>query len=473
MCPIKRLSHMDDQIPPPPGIGQDTHRTHSRRWRRWMMTVAAVIATTTLVYLISAVLPLARPKGMYSLIGVQMMPPLLLLCAMLGAVLSTFIVAIAAYGAGVRRLGYGLVLLVTACLGFVAFFAGYDSPWFGDRAAARRTFAANLPMYEAMARHRARLRPAIERGDLPSLQAALDAGDPTLTPAQLVCLVRTEVIEGRTGTPPPVSERRYRFLDAVANAAWRSEDDVNGRQTIGLLAVDAALRHGPAADLRRWLERGVQVQGIHWGRDVSELTEPAGQCSTVVYWPLNLLQYNQHNPSDKLALLIEHGVQPDSLMPGRSLFEIAPLSAETVATLAKLGFRPYPGGPERNVGAPLALAIRMAERRCEGDCANVFAFGDDEIVRYMEVLRDAGAEPDQRAWDGRDAWATLFDVRQRLTARQQSDIHTARDCGIVLEPGSAQPDSTRTDLLRRIEQVLRDPPRNSQSSTNPATTSSG
>ncbi|VFR56716.1 hypothetical protein BRI6_4763 [plant metagenome] len=365
------------------------------------------------------------------------------------------------------------VLLVTACLGFVAFFAGYDSPWFGDRAAARRAFAANLPMYEAMARHRARLRPAIERGDLPSLQAALDAGDPTLTPAQLVCLVRTEVIEGRTGTPPPVSERRYRFLDAVANAAWRSEDNVNGRQTIGLLAVDAALRHGPAADLRRWLERGVQVQGIHWGRDVSELTEPAGQCSTVVYWPLNLLQYNQHNPSDKLALLIEHGVQPDSLMPGRSLFEIAPLSAETVAALAKLGFRPYPGGPERNVGAPLALAIRMAERRCEGDCANVFAFGDDEIVRYMEVLRDAGAEPDQRAWDGRDAWATLFDVRQRLTARQQSDIHTARDCGIVLEPGSAQPDSTRTDLLRRIEQVLRDPPRNSQSSTNPATTSSG
>ncbi|HBN9495258.1 hypothetical protein [Pseudomonas aeruginosa] len=459
------------KITPTPSMERETNRIRRHPLRRWLITFAAIFATTALIYLVSAALPLARPKGLYSMIGVQTVLPILLLSALVAAVLSTVVTALIAYFAGMRRWGYGLVLFLSGFLGFVAFFAGYDSPWFGDRAAARKALSAKLPMYEAMTEHRTRLLPGIEAGDLTSMQAALNTDDPTLTPAQLVCLVRTEVIEARTGSSPPVSEQRYRFLDTVADAAWRIEDSTEGQQAIGLLAIDAALRHGAAVDLQRWLERGVQVHGIHWRRAVSDLTQPAGLCRTVEHWPLNLA-LNLHDGADKIALLLEHGARPVSALPGEHLFEIAPLSAHTVAMLAKRGLPPNLNGPEGSAGAPLSIAIRMAERRCEGGCMGVFAFTDEEIVQYVEVLLEAGAEPDQATWDGRDAWATLLDVRQKLIARQQSQINAARARGIVLPTDPAQQDPIRTDLLRRIEQILRDAPRSTPSAAIPPSGSS-
>ncbi|WP_153855393.1 hypothetical protein [Stenotrophomonas sp. MH181796] len=279
-------------------------------FRRWMLTVAALLGVALLMYLVGALVPLARPSGMYAGMGVMMLLPILLLCAALAAVLGATLVAAVAWWVGVRRIGLGLVLLLAAGVSAVSFFAGCDSAWFDPSAMSRQELAAMNAKLEAMSAHRARLQPAIAQGDLPALQAALDANDPTLAPAQLLCLVRTDVIEGHGHEGlPTVSEERYRFLQGVAEAAWNKATREDGRRAIGLLAIDSALRHGTARDVERWLERGVDPRDVDWARDVSAQTEPAGLCSTYERWPLSTVDHSELDPDRKRDLLFRFGVK--------------------------------------------------------------------------------------------------------------------------------------------------------------------
>lgn len=105
-----------------------TTPSQGRALRRWMLTLAALFGVTLLIYLVSALLPLARPGGIYGGMGVMMMLPILLACAALAALLGSSVVAAIAWWAGVRRIGFVLVMLIAACLSAVSFIAGYDSP---------------------------------------------------------------------------------------------------------------------------------------------------------------------------------------------------------------------------------------------------------------------------------------------------------------------------------------------------------
>lgn len=278
--------------------------------RRWCLALGALIGVAMLTYLISAILPLARPRGHYAGMGVMMMLPILLLCAAMAAFVGGAVVAVIAWWAGLRRFGLILVVLAAAFINVASFLAGFASPLFDPLAMSRHELTAMDAEREAMSAHRERLQPGIEQDDLPAMQAALSANDPTLTPAQLFCLVRSDVIEGRDGQGlPPVSEERYRFLQAVALAAWNKADTPQGRRAIGLLAIDASLRHGTTEDVEQWLERGVDPRKPYWARDVSAQTEPAGICATFVRWPLSTLEHNEHDADGKRDLLFKIGVE--------------------------------------------------------------------------------------------------------------------------------------------------------------------
>ncbi len=277
---------------------------------RGSLVLGALLGAAVLVYLVSALLPLARPQGLYAGMGAMMMLPILLLCAALAAFVGGAVVAAVAWWAGLRRSGLILVVLVAAFICAASFFAGFDSPLFDPLAISRHELTAMEAEREAMSAHRERLQPAIEQGNLPAMQAALSTDDPTLTPAQLLCLVRRDVIEGRGGESlPTVSEQRYRFLQDVAVAAWNKADTPQGRRAIGLLAMDASLRHGTTRDVAQWLERGVDPRNPDWARDVSAQTEPAGRCATFVRWPLSTLEHNEHDADGKRDLLFKIGVE--------------------------------------------------------------------------------------------------------------------------------------------------------------------
>ncbi|PSM15609.1 MULTISPECIES: hypothetical protein [Stenotrophomonas] len=239
----------------------------------------------------------------------MMLLPILLLCAVVAVLLGATVTAAVAMRAGVRRFGLILVLLSGACLNVVSFFAGYDSPLFDPLAVSSEELAAQEAKFEAMAAHRARLEPAIEQDDPAPLLAALEENAPTLSPAKLLCLVRTNVIEGKGSEGlPAVSEARHQFLQAVAEAAWSKALPGTERRAIGLLALDAALRHGTSQDVEKWLDRGVDPRNVDWARQVTAFTEPAGMCRTFERWPLSTLEYNERDPDRKRDLLLKHGV---------------------------------------------------------------------------------------------------------------------------------------------------------------------
>ncbi len=288
----------------------DARAKQSGALRRWLLALGALLGVAMLVYLASALLPLARPRGLYAGMGVMMMLPILLLCVALAACLGAAAVAAIAWWVGLRRFGLVFVALLAALFSAASFIAGFDSPLFDPLAMSRQELTAREAALETMNAHRARLQPAIEQDDLSSLQAALAANDPTLTPAQLLCLVRTDVIEGHRGEGlPPVSAERYRFLQAVADAAWNREVAPQGRRAIGLLAIDASLRHGTAEDVEQWLKRGVDPRNVLWDRYVSAQTDPAGMCRTFVRWPLSAADLSERDLERKRDLLFKFGVE--------------------------------------------------------------------------------------------------------------------------------------------------------------------
>jgi len=95
------------------------------------------------------------------------------------------------------------------------------------------------------------LEPAFAAMEAQPLRDALAEESQALTPARLVCMM-----EQRRGEPnrPSLGAASYqRYFEQAADLAWKASEDAAQRMAIGMLAVDAALRHGSAATLAHWL----------------------------------------------------------------------------------------------------------------------------------------------------------------------------------------------------------------------------